>query len=153
MLQTFASKASHKDFRIIDFERQRRLIVRKEVKADEPASRALSTFALIASPSPERLAELHWRVALPIAALLLALLAIPLSFVNPRSGASWSLFLAVLIFFLYYNLLKIFVAWTIQGKISPWIGIWPVHFGMVATLLVLFSRQLISFGWLALARK
>jgi len=141
------------DFRIIDFERQKRLIVAKEAKADAPASRALSTLALIASTSPERLAELHWRVALPIAAMLLALLAIPLSFVNPRSGASWNLFLAVLIFFLYYNLLKIFEAWTIQGRIPPWVGMWPVHLGMIATLLVLFSRQLFSFRWLAFARK
>ncbi len=141
------------DFRIIDFERQKRLIVAKEAKADEPASRALSTFALIASPNAERSAELHWRVALPIAAMLLALLAIPLSFVNPRSGASGNLFFAVLIFFLYYNLLKVFEAWTIQGRISPWIGLWPVHFGMIATLLVLFSRQLFSFRWLAFARK
>ena len=141
------------DFRIIDFERQKRLIVAKDVKADEPASRALSTVALIESPNAERLAELHWRVALPIAALLLALLAIPLSFVNPRSGASWNLFLAVLIFFLYYNLLKIFEAWTIQGRISAWIGMWPVHIGMIATLLVLFSRQLFSFRWLVFARK
>ena len=116
-------------------------------------SRALSTLALIVSPSAERLAELHWRAALPIAAMLLALLAIPLSFVNPRSGASWNLFLAVLIFFLYYNLLKIFEAWTIQGRISPWIGMWPVHVGMIALLLVLFSRQLFSFRWLAFARK
>ena len=141
------------DFRIIDFERQKRLIVAKDVKADEPASRALSTVALIESPNAERLAELHWRVALPIAALLLALLAIPLSFVNPRSGASWNLFLAVLIFFLYYNLLKIFEAWTIQGRISAWIGMWPVHICMIATLLVLFSRQLFSFRWLVFARK
>ena len=141
------------DFRIIDFERQKRLIVAKEAKADEPASRAMSTLALIASPGAERSAELHWRVALPIAAMLLALLAIPLSFVNPRSGASWNLFLAVLIFFLYYNLLKIFEAWTIQGRISAWVGMWPVHFGMIAMLLILFSRQLFSFRWLAFARK
>ncbi len=141
------------DFRIIDFERQKRLIVAKEAKADEPGSRAMSTLQLIASPSAERWAELHWRVALPIAAMLLALLAVPLSFVNPRSGASWNLFLAVLISFLYYYLLKIFEAWTSQGKISPWIGIWPVHFGMIATLLVLFSRQLFSFRWLAFAKK
>ena len=141
------------DFRIIDFERQKRLIVAREAKADEPASRALSTLALIVSPNAERAAELHWRAALPIAALLLALLAIPLSFVNPRSGRSWNLFLAVLIFFLYYNLLKIFEAWTIQGRISPWVGMWPVHFGMIALLLVLFSRQLFSFRWLLFARK
>jgi lipopolysaccharide export system permease protein len=141
------------DFRIIDFERQKRLIVAKEAKADEPAARALPTIELIMSPTPAGRAELHWRVALPIAALLLALLAIPLSFVNPRSGASWNLFLAILICSLYYYLMKIFETWTLQEKISPWIGIWPVHFGMIATLLVLFSRQLFSFRWLAFARK
>ncbi|MEP7155862.1 MAG: LPS export ABC transporter permease LptF [Betaproteobacteria bacterium] len=141
------------DFRIVDFERQKRLIVSREAKADEPASRALPTLDLINSPTPGHMAELHWRVALPIAAMLLALLAVPLSFVNPRSGASWNLFLAVLIFFLYYDLLKIFESWTALGKISPWIGIWPVHFGMIATLLVLFSRQMFSFRWMAFARK
>jgi len=141
------------DFSIVDFERQKRLIVSREAKPDEPASGSLSTLDLIAQPNAEHMAELHWRVALPIAAMLLALLAVPLSFVNPRSGASWNLFLAVLIFFLYYNLLKIFEAWTSQGKISPWIGIWPVHFAMIATLLVLFSRQMFSFSWMAFARK
>ena len=28
---------------------------------------------------------------------------------------------------LYNNLLSIFQAWTAQGKISPWVGLWPVR--------------------------
>lgn len=141
------------DFRIVDFERQKIRVEAKEAKADDPNSRRLSTWALVRQPNAERLAELHWRVALPIAALVLALMAIPLSFVNPRSGASWNLLLAALIFFLYYNLLNIFQGWTAQGRISPWIGLWPVHLGMITTLLVLFSRQLFSFRWLFFARR
>ncbi len=141
------------DFRIVDFERQKRLIVAKEAKADAPSTRALSTMELLVQPTREKLAELHWRIALPVAAMLLALLAIPLSFVNPRSGASWNLVFAVLIFYLYYDLLKIFEAWTTQGKVPVWLGVSPVHVAMIAVLLVLFSRQLFAFRWLAFARK
>ena len=141
------------DFRIIDFEQQKIRVEKKEVKADEPNTRRLSTMKLLQAPNPEHWAELHWRLALPIAALVLSLMAVPLSFVNPRSGASWNLFLAGMIFFLYYNLLNIFQGWTAQGKISPWIGLWPVHIAMTVTLLILFSRQLFSFRWLLFARR
>ncbi len=141
------------DFRIVDFERQKIRIEAREAKAEDPNSRRLSTWALITNPTAEGMAELHWRIALPVAALILALMAIPLSFVNPRSGASWNLILAMLTFFLYYNLLKIFEAWTSQGQIPVWLGLWPVHIGMIATLLVLFSRQLFSFRWLMFARR
>ncbi|MBC8007476.1 MAG: LPS export ABC transporter permease LptF [Prolixibacteraceae bacterium] len=134
------------DFRIVDFEKQRRLIVAKELKTDAPSTRAISTMGLLEQPTPERIAELHWRLALPVAATVLALLAIPLSFANPRSGSSWNLFIGVLIFFLYYNLLKIFEAWTAQGDIPTWLGMWPVHLVMLATLGVLFARQLLDFS-------
>ena len=141
------------DFRIVEFDTQKIRIEAKEVKAAAPNSKQTSTWALMTQPNAERLAELHWRVALPIAALVLALMAVPLSFVNPRSGTSGNLFIAILIFFLYYNLLSVFQKWTEQGQISSWIGLWPVHIGMIATLLVLFSRQLFSFRWLVFARK
>ena len=141
------------DFRIIEFDTQKIRVEAREIKAEVPNSKQTTTWKLITEPTAERLAELHWRIALPIAALVLALMAVPLSFVNPRSGASANLFMAVLIFFLYYYLLGIFQTWTGRGQISPWIGLWPVHVGMIATLLVLFSRQLFSFRWLVLARR
>ena len=140
------------DFRIIEFDTQKIRIESKEIKASAPNSKQSSTWTLFTQPSAERMAELHWRLALPIAALVLALMAVPLSFVNPRSGASGNLFMAVLIFYLYYSLLSLFQKWTEQGQISPWIGLWPVHIGMITTLLILFSRQLFSFRWLMFAR-
>ena len=145
------------EFRIIEFDTQKIRIEAREVKADVPNSKQTSTLALITAPEAdrwrERMAELHWRVALPIAAMVLALMAVPLSFVNPRAGTSGNLFMAVLVFFLYYNLLSLFQRWTEQGQIPLWVGLWPVHIGMIATLLVLFSRQLFSFRWLMFARK
>jgi lipopolysaccharide export system permease protein len=136
------------DFRIIDFERQKIRIEAREAAADEPSTRQLSTWALLSEPNAERMAECHWRIALPVAAMVLALMAIPLSFVNPRSGTSWNLILAIMVFFLYYNLLKSFEAWTILGKVPVWIGVTPVHLAMVALLVGLFSRQMRSFAWL-----
>ena len=141
------------DFRIIEFDTQKIRVETQEIKAETPNSKQTPTWVLITEPNAERLAELHWRIALPIAALVLALMAVPLSFVNPRSGASGNLFMAILIFYLYYSLLSLFQTWTGQGQLSPWIGLWPVHIGMIATLLVLFSRQLFSFRWLLFARK
>jgi lipopolysaccharide export system permease protein len=82
----------------------------------------------------------------------MGLFAVPLAFVNPRSGRSWNLILAVLVYALYNNLLSIFQAWTAQGKVNIWVGLWPVHFVMVAILLVLFWRQLHGARWLAFGR-
>ena len=111
------------------------------------------TMTLISEPTPERIAELHWRIALPVAALILSLMAIPLSFVNPRSGTSGNLILAILIFFLYYNLLNFFQAWTADGTVPMWLGLLPVHLAMIAILVALFSRQLFSFRFLVSSRR
>jgi lipopolysaccharide export system permease protein len=141
------------DFRIVDFEKQTMLVKRREEKAIDPSTRQMPTLALVAESKAEHIAELHWRLALPIAALVLALMAIPLSFVQPRSLTSINLFMAVLIFFIYYNMLTVFQNWTARGQISPWVGLWPVHAGMVALMAILFSRQLFSFRWLFFARR
>lgn len=141
------------EYRIVDFDRYLMRIESKEAKAEAPTSKSLSTPELVMQPTPENIAELHWRVALPICAIVLALFAIPLSFVNPRSGRSWNLLFAILIFVLYYQMLGIFQAQTARGSIPLWIGLWPAHIGMITILLVLFFRHLFAFQWLAFARK
>jgi lipopolysaccharide export system permease protein len=140
------------DYRTVDFDRYALRIEPKEAKRGVPTAKALTTPDLLANPTNHNLAELHWRVALPLSVIIMALFAIPLSFVNPRSGRSWNLILAVLVYALYNNLLSIFQAWTSQGKVGTLIGLWPVHAAMVVILAVLFSRQLFSFRWLAMGK-
>jgi lipopolysaccharide export system permease protein len=140
------------DYRTVDFDRYAVRIEPREMKRQAPSSKAMTTPELLAQHRPEQLAELHWRIALPLAVLIMALFAVPLSFVNPRSGRSWNLVLAVLVYALYNNLLSIFQAWTAQGKVAPWIGLWPVHGAMVALLVVMFWNQLYGFRWIALGR-
>jgi lipopolysaccharide export system permease protein len=140
------------DYRVVDFDRYAIRIEPREAKRTAPSSKALSTFDLLAEGKPEQVAELHWRLALPIAVLLMGLFAIPLAFVNPRSGRSWNLIFAVLVYVFYNNLLSIFQAWTAQQKIPGWLGLWPVHAAMLAIVVLLFYRQLYGFRWLPATR-
>ena len=136
------------DYRTVDFDRYAVRIEPREAKRQAPPSKAMTTPDLLTEHRPEQIAELHWRIALPLAVLVMALFAVPLSFVNPRSGRSWNLILAVLVYALYNNLLSIFQAWTAQGRIAPWIGLWPVHLTMIALVIFLFWKQLYGFGFL-----
>ncbi len=140
------------DYRTVDFDRYAIRIEPREAKREAPSTKATSSLDLLKGHKPEQLAELHWRLALPLAVLIMGLFAIPLAFVNPRSGKSWNLVFAVLIYAVYNNLLSVFQAYTAQGKIHGWVGLWPVHGAMVAILVFLFYRQLSGFRWKALTR-
>lgn len=130
------------DYRTVDFERYALRIEPREAARQAPSNKAIPSLDLLAEGKPGQVAELHWRIGLPLAVLIMAIFAIPLSFVNPRSGRSWNLVLAVLVYALYNNLLSIFQAWTAQEKVPAWLGLWPVHGTMVVLLLILFWRQL-----------
>jgi lipopolysaccharide export system permease protein len=137
------------DYRTVDFAKYSLRIEPREAKRSAPSTKGMNTLDLLSERKPEQIAELHWRLALPLAVLIMALFAIPLSFVNPRSGRSWNMILAVLVYVLYNNLLSIFQAWTAQEKIPGWLGLWPVHGAMVVILALLFYKQLFGFRWLA----
>jgi lipopolysaccharide export system permease protein len=102
---------------------------------------------LIRDPQPAHLAELLWRIGLPLAALNLAVLAIPLSFVNPRAGRTNNLIFALLTYMIYSNLLSVSQAWVAQGKLRFEIGVWAVHVGMFVLLIVLFYRRQNPLAW------
>ena len=114
----------------------------KEGKEVQPTHKNLPTWALIASPTNQNLGELLWRVGIPISALVLVLLAIPMSFVNPRAGRSANLLFALLTYIVYSNLLSVSQARVAQGRMDFGVGWWLVHAGMVALLVVMFAQRM-----------
>jgi lipopolysaccharide export system permease protein len=139
------------DYRLVDFERYAMRIESKTKQAGPPGVKTMMPNEILKEPTPERLAELHWRIGLPVSVLLLSLLAIPLSYVNPRAGRSANLILAILVYMIYSNLMSIAQAWVAQGKLSPIIGLWPVHGFMAVVLILLFYRRLnTGKNWLSL---
>ncbi|HZE59475.1 MAG TPA: LPS export ABC transporter permease LptF [Burkholderiales bacterium] len=129
-------------YRITEFDRYAARIETRENIEPERNQKNLATWGLIANPTKENLAELLWRVGIPISALVLVLLAIPMSFVNPRAGRSANLLFALLTFMVYSNLLSVSQARVAQGRLDFSTGVWLVHGGMVLLLLVLFAQRM-----------
>ena len=135
------------DFRTAEFERLGRRIEPAEVRALPASLKALPTGVLaVADGAPER-AELFWRISVPISALLLVLLAIPLAYVNPRMGRSLNLFTALFMYMLYSNCLNIVQSMIAQGRLSLLLGLVMIHSLAAGVVVALFLKRLAVRGW------
>lgn len=134
------------EFSTTEFERYAIRIEAAEIKKEPPTTSAKTSIELLKNRNALGNAELQWRLAMPISAFILVLLAIPLSFVEPRSGRSINLMMALMIYIIYNNLLSIMQAWLAQGKLSPLIGLWPVHLFFLLLTAYLFYRRLFQLS-------
>ena len=130
------------DFRILEFNDYTTKIRSKEALAPAPRDREKTISELLNDSNPNAVnanrAELLWRIGLPLMALGLVLIAIPLAYVNPRLGNYTAMFYAVLIYLIYSNLLNLTQNFVAQGKFSVFVGIWPIHLLalFIATILI-----------------
>lgn len=106
----------------------------------DPRPRAMSIDALLASGEPEHIAETQWRIGVPLATVILAIMAVPLSRTQPRAGRYGRLAIGLLVFIIYLNMLSAAKAWIEQGTLSPSLGLWWVH-GVALT----FALGLLGF--------
>lgn len=86
-------------------------------------------------------AEWHTRLSKPVMLFVLALLALVFSYTHPRRGRYGGLFVAVLIYFLYTNLLGIGDAMLKQGRVPVVLGIWWVHGLFLVLSIYLLMRR------------
>jgi lipopolysaccharide export system permease protein len=86
-------------------------------------------------------AELHWRLASPIACLLLVLLALPLARTPPRAARYGGLLIAVLSYIVYLGQLAVGRALIADGTLPGWLGLWWVHAAVAMVALWLLRRQ------------
>jgi lipopolysaccharide export system permease protein len=143
----YEGTAGTAEYRIMEFDRYSVRTEVKEVRGVEETAKNLPVWELILNPTPANRGELLWRVGIPLAALNLALLAIPLSFVNPRAGRTNNLIFALLTYVIYSNLLSVSQAWVMQGRLAFEVGVWAVHLAMFVALLLLFSRRVLHLAW------
>ena len=129
-------------YRVMEFERYAARIETAESKEPKLSHKSMSTWALIKQPTPVNLGEVLFRVGVPVSAAILVLLAIPMSFVNPRAGRSVNLLFALFTYIVYNNLLSVSQARVAQGRMDFGIGLWLVHAAMIALLLFMFARRM-----------
>jgi lipopolysaccharide export system permease protein len=105
---------------------------------------AQPSLSLWSSRDPNKRAELHWRVAMPVSCIVLTLLAVPLSRLRPRQGRYSRVWLAVVIYFLYQNLINIGRSWIARGSIPEALGLWWAHAAVALLALVVIYGPSLS---------
>jgi lipopolysaccharide export system permease protein len=88
---------------------------------------SMTVAELLASPHQKMKTELHWRLSIPVLALVVTLLAVPLSRVNPRQGRFLKLLPAIFLYMAYLGLLIASRDALDKGRIPVALGMWPVH--------------------------
>jgi lipopolysaccharide export system permease protein len=96
---------------------------------------------LVADHSPAARGELLWRISLPLSALALGLLAIPLAFVNPRGGQSLNQIFALLIYLTYSNVVSIMQSMVSKGKLSFFEALLLPHVCVLLLMVFLLIKR------------
>lgn len=149
----YETVAGSSEYRVMEFARYAIRMETAESLGVEKTAKNLATLELLRAPTAANMGELLWRVGIPLSALTLALLAIPLSFVNPRAGRTNNLIFALLTFMIYSNLLSVSQAWVAQGLMPFAVGVWAVHLLMGTVLAALFWKRLAVFSpWMVWRR-
>ncbi|MDO4997639.1 MAG: LPS export ABC transporter permease LptF [Neisseria sp.] len=138
----YSGVAGKGDFTEVSFA-QLDLIVSGAPKIVNPIEhrRTIPTAQLLGSDNPQHQAELMWRISLPIAALILSILAIPLSYFNPRTGHTYNILFAIGAFLVYQNGLTFLRNAIEEGSIGFWLGLLPLHLLMLALAWVLLKMR------------
>jgi lipopolysaccharide export system permease protein len=103
---------------------------------------AKPTGALLASTDLKSQAKLQWRISMPLMCIVLTVLAIPMSRLRPRQGRYARVWLALVVFLVYWNLIAAGQAWIARGAIPVYVGLWWTHVAIIFfALAVIFAPQ------------
>ena len=99
------------------------------------------TAALLGSHDPSDIAQLQFRLSTPLMALVLTLVAVPLSKLRPRQGRYTRVGFAIALYFVYSSLLSACKTWLEKSELPPAIGVWWVHAAALSLGLYLLMRD------------
>lgn len=100
-----------------------------------------STLQLLKERTAAALAKFHWRIAVVLASPIMAFIAFPLSYSDPRQGRFGKLALGILIFAVYFNLLITGVSMIEKSTVPSWIGLWWVHLAFIGLALWMLRKH------------
>jgi lipopolysaccharide export system permease protein len=154
----YESKPGSLSYVVTDFAEHRIRIPKRLDAVQSDQREAVPTRLLWFAQELPLIAELQWRLSLPLSVILLAALAIPLSHTTPRQGQYAKIVVGILIYLIYGNLTNVAIKWVERGDVSPWIGIWWVHVCLLFIILVWFHLPFFNFKskarrWLNIAVK
>ena len=131
------------DYKIIQFKKYAVRIPNQAMTSQHQAQEVIPTTLLWQHyfQNPKNAAELQWRLSMPLSVFLLALLAIPLSYIRPRQSRYAQFLPAILIYIIYVELLFVARDWVEQKILPIAVGMWWVHLLLVFLIILLFKWQ------------
>ena len=141
----YIGNAGDANFKIIKY-KDYGVHIDTKIVAPRTGVKTKSTVELWHSSAPKEMAELQWRFTLPLATIIIAFMALPLSHTKPRSGRYSKLAISLIIYLLYSNLLGVGKTWIAQEKISAWVGTWWVHLIAIIITFILLKRGGYLYG-------
>jgi lipopolysaccharide export system permease protein len=126
-----------RDFRITDFKDYRAVIGHQAPEIDSSKIEQKSMTELWHATDSDSRAEFHWRLTLIMSVLIMTLMVIPLSAVNPRQGRVLSMLPAMLLYLIFFLLQSSLHSNASKGKLNPMYWIWLVNVAYFALALAL----------------
>jgi len=133
----FEGTAMLRDFRITDFTQYQAVMGYKEATLDPNDSDQASLSTLWHNHTPAFRAELNWRLTLIFSVLVMALMVVPLSVVNPRQGRVLSMLPAMLLYLIFFLVQSSFRSNATKGRLDPAVWMWSVNAGYFVLAIVL----------------
>ncbi|VFP80175.1 LPS export ABC transporter permease LptF [Candidatus Erwinia haradaeae] len=117
------------DFRITNFKNYQAIVhppqVIRNIKNAEQMN--LSDLWFLNTSSSDYHSELHWRLTLIFSVLLMGLIVIPLSSINPRHGRVLSVLPAMILYLLFFLFQSLIQSSGKKGQINPAIFMWIIN--------------------------
>lgn len=130
------------DYRIVEFSVYNFRIEPKKIGEAPVPTAGLPTIALLGRlANRDAIAELHWRLGKTIALFVLMLYAVAFAYTDVRRGRMSNLFVAIVVYFVYSNLLGIGETMLQKGRLPLAAGLWWVHGGMLLVAVHLLRQR------------
>ena len=130
-----------KDFRLMRFEYNDVRVPDRERNNSTDDLSDNTTLSLLSNKAPQAKAELHWRLAMPLFVVALAIFALPLARSEPRQPQYGLILFSLLVYLVGMLLLLLGTGLIGSGKLQPWMGLWWVHLPLLALAAWLFARD------------
>ncbi len=131
------------DYQITYFDEFGTRLAPPEELSEDTAADAMTTKALMSSTDVEHRIALQWRFSIPIMMLIVTLLAVPLSRIDPRSGRFARILPAVLLYFAYLVSLNTVRGAIESGSLPLGMTLIPVHLVFLSiAMLLIFSEKI-----------
>jgi len=141
----YHSDASNGEFQSVAFDRYYIQIQDHEVEQKHRKLSALPTQALFYPTEDKLVAEygatIQWRIAFPLACIILIFIAVPLSVVNPRQGKFAKMLPALMLFLGYFLLLTAMRSGVERQALPVSIGLWPIHISALFLGMILLMKE------------